>query len=155
MSTLHDVRNDCLTILFQKNYMEESDFKNISFVTNGGEKLKNIAISKALEQLEKASVVTKCEVHDDEDGSIKNYWILDKSASQLNQNVEISAGIANLIFQVAKTYSQVFNSPVPVDPNNITERDIQFLCIACAAMMEEIIEDEDKNLDDLDEETEE
>lgn len=151
MPTLHDIRNDCLTILFQKNYLEESDFRNIKFVTNGGEKLKNAAILKALNQLESVGAIVKCET--EENGIRENYWLLDKNASQVNQTIEINAGTANTIYQVVKHYGEVMDVDLSVDPTNLSERDIQLLCIACSSLIESLVEENDDN-DSLEEEEE-
>lgn len=139
--TLLEVRNDLMSIALSKEYIEEEDFSNIHFVSNGGPELKLAVINKALEQLEETKILVKCEADN------KRYWILERNSSQIVQNVEISAMTAQSIAKVLRIYSDEMEEELSVDPNNISERDIQMLSMATFSLLEIIssINEEENN----------
>ena len=107
-------KNDC--------YVPDEDFNKLILLSNEPERDK-AALLCALENFEEISLIKK----KNEDS--KDYWVLNKKFTSLEQNVSISPKIALFIYNHVKTYSETAGllEDYECDPLNISEKDIAVL----------------------------
>jgi len=80
------------------------------------------AILAGLNNLEKLEMISSQKVGE------QTFWVLKRPYSSIEQNVSISAPIANLISQFINSFCNATNNSENLcDPSNIGEKDISFL----------------------------